>query len=111
MHSIQMFLDSMWVEMLETKGQGSFKKPTFNVHADSSYINNPNAWLNIRSHLATRDYYSSKFRHGRNVSPPNHCGLCHRIGHPRGMCPFPGIEGWKGLENTEEFMQKTGRNP
>ena len=33
-HSIQRFLDSMWVEMLETKGEGGLKKPTFNVHAD-----------------------------------------------------------------------------
>ena len=103
-HSIQMFLDSMWVEMLETKGEGGLKKPTFNVYADGSHINNPNAWSNIRSHPAMRSYYSNKFSHGRNEAPPKHCSFCYGVGYPRGICPFPRINSWKGPENLDKFM-------
>ena len=62
--SIQSFKDSMWVEMLETKGQGGLQKPTFNVYANGNFINNTNAWSNIRTHLAGRSYHNSKFGHG-----------------------------------------------
>ena len=108
LHSIQRFKDSMWVETLETKGQGGIQKPTFNVHADGNFINDSNAWSNIRTHLAGRSYHSSKFGHGQALIAPNHCGLCHGVDHPRGMCPFPEINGWKG---PNEFTQRMGKFP
>lgn len=109
--SIQRFKDSMWVEALETKGQGGIRKPTFNVHANGNLIDNPNAWSDIRTHLVGRNYHSSKFGHGQNVIAPNHCGLCHGVDHPRGMCPFPEIDGWKGPREMDVIPQQTGRYP
>jgi len=108
-HSIQMFKDSLWVDALDTKVQGSTKKPTFNVHANGKFINDSNAWLNIRSHLAGRNYYDSKFGQGENAVTPHHCGLCHGIDHPRGMCPFPELDGWLGPIDMNMFPQKMDR--
>ena len=31
---IQKFKDSMWTELLDTKGEGGIQKPTFNVYAN-----------------------------------------------------------------------------
>lgn len=109
--SIQKFKESMWVETLETKGQGGIPKPTFNVHADGDFINDSNAWSGIRIHLAGRKYQSSKFGHGQNLIAPNHCGLCHGVDHPRGLCPFPGIDGWKGPSELNVNPQRTDRFP
>lgn len=25
---------------------------------------------------------------------PYICGICHRVDHPCGLCPYPGIVGW-----------------
>jgi hypothetical protein len=80
--SIQKFKDLMWVDTLETKGQGGIQKPTFNMHTNSKFINNSNAWSNIRTHLANQSYHSSKFGHGQMQIAPNHCGLCHSVDHP-----------------------------
>lgn len=107
--SIQKFKDSMWVESIPTKGQGGIQKPTFNVHANGQLIDDSNAWSNIRTHLASRSYHSSKFGHGQNLIAPNHCGLCHGVDHPRGLCPFPGIDGWKGLGEPDTVPQRTGK--
>jgi len=109
--SIQAFLDSMWVEILETKRQEGLQKPTFNVFANGKFINNPNAWSNIRSHLAERNYYNSKFGNGHIPDKPSHCGLCHGADHLRGLCPFPEIDGWKGMNELDLFPQRTGRYP
>ena len=111
LRSLQLFKDSMWVEMLKTKGQGGLQKPTFNVYANGKFINNTNAWSGIRTHLAGRSYHSSKFGHGTNLVTPNHCGLCHGADHPRGMCPFPEIDGWMGPIDTDVPNQQTGRYP
>ena len=46
-HSIWAFMDSMWVEVLETKGQGGLQKPMFNVFMNGKFINNPSTWSNI----------------------------------------------------------------
>jgi hypothetical protein len=101
--SIQLFKDSMWVKMLETKGQGGLQKPTFNVYVNGNFINDSNAWSNIWTHLANRSYHSSKFEHGHNLIMPNHCGMCYGVDHPRGMCPFPEIDGWMGPNKTNFF--------
>ena len=109
MRSVQLFKASMWVERLATKGQGGLQRPTFNVHANGDYINDSNAWLNIRLHLAGRSYHSSKFGHGQNLVTPNHCGLCHGADHPQGLCPFPEIDSWLSPNDTDTYHQKTDR--
>jgi hypothetical protein len=108
--SIQRFKDSMWIEVLETKGQGGIRKPTFNVHANGNLIDNPNAWSDIRTHLAGRNYHSTKFGHGQNVIAPNHCGFCHGVDHPRGMCPFPDVDGIQGGSPRARGTEKRGQH-
>ena len=105
MESIQLFKNSMWVELLATKGQGGLQRPTFNVHANGDFINDTNAWSGIRIHLASRSYHSSKFGHGQTLITPNHCGLCHGADHPRGLCPFPELDGWLGPNDTDTYKK------
>ena len=47
LRTIQLFKDSMWIELLETKGQGGLPRPTFNVHANGDFIDDTNTWSNI----------------------------------------------------------------
>jgi hypothetical protein len=61
--------------------------------------------------LAERSYYNSKFGQRHNLITPNHCGLCHGIDHLRGICPFPGIDGWKGPGELNIISQRIGRYP
>jgi hypothetical protein len=107
--SIQLFKDSMWVELLVTKGQGGLQRPTYNMHMNGDFINDTNAWSNICTHLANRNYHSSKFGHGQTLIALNHCGLCHRADHPQGLCPFPEIDSWLGPNNTDTYHQKLDR--
>jgi len=53
---VQRFMDSMWVEPLETKVTGGVMSPTFNIFAQGAIIENTHAWSNIRTHLAGRKY-------------------------------------------------------
>ena len=110
-HSVQMFKESMWVEKIEKRVQGGTKKPIFNVYVNGNFINDSSAWSSIRTHLADRTYYDSKFGEGENDAAPEHCGLCHGIDHPRGMCPFPKLDGWMGPDDTNIYHQKTERYP
>lgn len=110
-HAIQLFKESMSVKILETKCQGGYKKPKFNVYANSNLINNTSTWSSIRSHLLKRSYYSNKFGQGLNIITPHHCGLCHSINHPRGMCPFPKLDNWMGLVETDLIPKRMDRNP
>jgi len=110
-HSVQLFKESMWVKNLEKKVQGGTKKPIFNIFANGNFINDSNTWSSIRTHLANRTYYDSKFSEGENNAIPEHCGLCHGIDHPRGMCPFLKLDGWMGPDDTNIYHQKTDRHP
>jgi len=111
LHTVQSFMDSMKVELLEMKSSGGLASPTFNIYADGSIIGETNTWSNIRTHLAGRSYHSSRLGKGQVVITPNNCGLCHGVDHPRGMCPFPSIDGWKGPRRyTQPNGQKKGAN-
>jgi len=109
--AILSFLESMWIDCLETKGPGGAVQPTFNVFADGSIIDNNHTWSNIRTYLANHSYHSSRLGQGRAVIALNHCGLCHGADHPKGMCPFPMIDGWKGpRKGPPPPSQKKGTN-
>lgn len=109
--TIQKFLDSMWITRLDTRSKGATLKPTFNVYANGDIIDNANFWSNMRTHLMERNYYSSQLGQGKAEVNPNHCSLCHGADHPRGLCPFPTIEGWKGPRKKQQVeLQKKGIN-
>lgn len=94
--AVQSFLDSVQVTRLDTRDKGNTLKPTFNIYADGSFINDVKTWVTIRAHLANRTYHSTKLGQGKTDIIPFRCGLCHGVDHPRGMCPFPDLDGWKG---------------
>ena len=109
--AIQNFLDSMKISLLKTCGSGAAAEPTFNIYMNSSLFDDVTSWSNLRTHLVNRKYHSNKLGRGYAVIAPYHCGLCHGVDHPRGMCPFPDIEGWRGpKERREPINQKRGPN-
>ena len=110
-HSIQLFKESMSVKILATKRQGGYKKPKFNVYANGNFINDTGTWLSIRAYLHERSYCNSKFGQGLNIIASHHCGLCHGVNHPRGICLFPKLEGWMGLVETDLIPERMERNP
>ena len=97
--TVQAFMDSMWVMCLETKGPGATQKPTFNIHTDGTFFENTTSWSNLRTHLANQNYHSSRLGQGKAEITPYRCALCHGVDHPKGLCPFPLISGWKGPRN------------
>jgi len=101
----------MSVKILETKHQGGYRKPKFNIYMNGNFINDTSAWSSIRSHLLERSYYSSKFGQGLNVIALHHCRLCHSVDHPRGMCPFPKLDGWMGLVEMDLIPERMDRTP
>jgi hypothetical protein len=94
--TIQAFKDSVWITRLDMKEQGGTPKPAFNVYADGNIIDNVGSWVSIRTHLANQNYHSTTLGLGHAEIAPYHCSLCHGADHPRGLCPFPTVEDWKG---------------
>ncbi|KAH9952306.1 hypothetical protein BGW80DRAFT_1452838 [Lactifluus volemus] len=94
--ALKSFIDSMWVEKLDVKAAGALPKPSFNVFAKGSFIKQDQLWTTLHDHLASRSYSSIMLDTGRTLTTPYDCHICHCITHPRGLCPFPSIEGWNG---------------
>jgi hypothetical protein len=94
--SLQNFIDSMYVERLDVKERGDTLCPRFNILTDSSIVCDDRTWARTRSFLSKRTYAHDLIGHGITDNTPFNCTLCHGINHPRGLCPFPDIEGWNG---------------
>ena len=71
-------------------------KPRFNIYVDSKHIRDFQIWTQIRNFLADRSYYTPTLDQGRTIIAPHNCGICHGVDHPRGLCSFPSLPGWKG---------------
>jgi hypothetical protein len=94
--AICLFLDSMWIQRLDTKRAGETLIPRFNVYADSSGISLDEVWVRLRQFLTARTYHSTMQGRGIFEASPYHCGVCHGVDHPRGLCPLPDTPGWNG---------------
>ncbi|KAI9463395.1 hypothetical protein F5148DRAFT_1150290 [Russula earlei] len=94
--SIQQFLNAVRISYLELKSSGGNLSPHFNVYSSGHLIAQDDLWFTLRDFLASRTYTTSLQGDGDNVTTPFHCGVCHGVDHPRGLCPFPGIKGWNG---------------
>ena len=103
--AIQNFIDSLSIIRLDTKRRGSALRPHFNVFAKGTLIGDDKTWTQIRSFLANRTYADKLLGFGTTKITPFHCTICHGVDHPRGLCPFPTIEGWNG-----PLHQSTNRN-
>lgn len=108
--SIQQFLDSVHVTRLDTRDEGATLRPTFNVYMDATLMKDINSWSSIRTHLVSRQYHSTRLGQGKAVIAPYHCGLCHSVDHPKGLCPFPSIEGWNGPRGRKQANNNNNNN-
>ena len=90
------FVNSMWVGCLNMKTKGNCLRPEFNIYAKGTLIHNITLWSKLRHFLAKCTYHHPGLGCGCNVIAPHHCGICHGRDHPRGLCPFPGIDRWFG---------------
>jgi hypothetical protein len=93
----------MSITMLGTRQKGNILAPTFRVYASGVTINEENIWCQLRSYLASRDYVIPFEDPGTIVIPSLECSICHGSDHPRGLCPFPGIQGWNGPDYKDDF--------
>ena len=107
--SITAFLDSVTIARLDIKSSGDTLQPHFNVYANGSIIGNDDLWIYLCEYLATRIYASPMQGLGTTKISPYHCGLCHSVDHPRGLCPFPVIPGWNGPGTRPTTISRRGR--
>ncbi|KAH9171018.1 hypothetical protein EDB89DRAFT_1852863, partial [Lactarius sanguifluus] len=94
--SARAFLGSLHIFRLDVKDAGNTLTPRFNIYGLGRYIQNDDLWTGLRDYLASRTYESPMHGQGFVDPKPYHCGICHGIDHPRGLCPFPTIKGWNG---------------
>ena len=90
------FLATLKVNCLLIKERGGRLNPIYNVYANGRYFQNHSLWSQVRSYLAGLNYGSSLVGSGLVKVALFHCNICHGADHPRGLCPFPKVQGWKG---------------
>ncbi len=94
--TLQLFITSLHISRLDIKLRGGAIAPVFNVYANGALIDNDNAWSQLRSYFASCSYAPQAQDPGNTIIAPFNCSLCHTADHPRGLCPFPSMEGWNG---------------
>jgi hypothetical protein len=103
------FLESATVTSLEIRSAGGRPDPHFNVYTDREIIEDDDAWLELRKYLKSCTYRSTLYGTGKAKMEDFTCSLCHGHDHPRGMCPFPHLQGWnRGGRNPKKLLD-TGR--
>ena len=94
--TLQSFIDTLKVRMLDTKDPGNASAPTFNVYTQANLIPDDGLWCQLRNFYAAREYALPFQQPGSTSVNFFHCSICHSIDHPRGLCQFPTIEEWNG---------------
>jgi len=91
--ALRNFISTMWITRLDTRTNGNTLDPQFNVFTTCPPSIDDNSWTKLRLFLANRTY--SSLMHGQATVKitPFDCGICHRVDHPRSLCPFPSLEG------------------
>ncbi|KAI0287505.1 hypothetical protein BC826DRAFT_972126 [Russula brevipes] len=94
--AITNFIESMKIKRVDIKIQGNTLSPRFSVLTDGASIPDNRLWLKLRQYFFSRTYALPMQSNGTNSLSPYSCGICHSVDHPRGLCPFPNIAGWRG---------------
>jgi hypothetical protein len=94
--TIPKFIASMKTQSVNIKEAGNTPAPRYSVLVKGATITNDNLWTALRNFFLKRTYAFPMQGEGTTNKSPNHCGICHGVDHPRGLCPFPNIEGWRG---------------
>ena len=105
---LQKFIDTLKIDRLDTKLRGNTIAPIFNIYANGSLIGDDSTWSQIRSYYATRTYALQAQDPAITVIAPFKCGICHAADHPRGLCPFPTIDGWNGPKRRDPVFGGSG---
>ena len=95
--AIHSFLRSIWIECLDTKDSGDSSNLRYNIYANGTFIPKDDLWMKLCHYLASCPYFLYLQGKGTTEIALYNCGICHSVDHPRGLCPFPKIEGWNGL--------------
>ena len=56
LQTLTTFIESLWVNKLDTKLRGNIPAPSYHVYAQESIINNDNTWSCIRDFMMSRKY-------------------------------------------------------
>jgi hypothetical protein len=94
--SIRAFLLNPRITRLDIRDRDQTLRPHFNVYANGGALDSDAIWTFLRDYLASRAYTTPMQTRSETKRAPYHCGLCHSIDHPRGLCPFPALNGWNG---------------
>jgi hypothetical protein len=105
---LQNFVESMRTERLNIKESAASLSPRYNVLANGSIIPNDVLWSRLSDYFAARTYTLPLQGDGTVQMSPYRCGLCHGVDHPRGLCPFPNVKGWKGPPRQVPYMRRQG---
>ena len=98
---IDNLLASMSILRLDIKETGSTLHPHFNVYAGSTTFSSDKVWTKLRAYLFTAAYVSAIQGCATLENIPFHCSSCHGVDHPRGLCPFPNLQGWNGPKHEQ----------
>lgn len=93
---IEHLLTSMSLLRLDIKETGSTLHPRFNIYADCASFSDNKVWTKLRAFLFTTVYISAIQGRATLEKIPFRCSCCHGVDHPRGLCPFPNLQGWNG---------------
>ena len=99
--TLQQFIDSLKVKKLENRLPGGTLAPHFNVYANGLLIRDDHIWFQLRAYYATRTYALQAQDPRMTAVAPLRCTICHAADHPRGLCPFPALDGWNGPKRRE----------
>ena len=109
---IDNLLASMSILRLDIKETGSTLHPRFNVYADSTTFSSDKVWTKLRAYLFAAAYVSAIQGRATLEKIPFRCSCCHGVDHPRGLCPFPNLQGWNGPKREqnpgEPFQRRNG---
>lgn len=111
-HAISNFVNSMWIKCLDIRTSGNCLDPEFNVYAKGALFQDTKLWPKVRRFLANRTYANDELGQGSTTTSAHLCVICHGRDHPRGLCPFPLIDGWLGPKRIPvSKQQRQGGRP
>lgn len=90
-------IQSLRVETIPMKAPKGRPSPVTNLYV-TPFTKNVEDWRVVRSYLQALDYSETDYGQNIKVVEKIKCNGCHADDHPRGLCPFPKIPGWKGQQ-------------
>jgi hypothetical protein len=105
--NIQAFLATVEVRRIEVI-ENDILTPLFNIYAEGALIQDEDIWTKIRKTLAQLTYDSTKSGNAEVNLAPYDCNICHGVDHPRGLCKYPSLPGWKGPSGLDDRRTNFG---